>query len=390
MAMEKKLLAINIGSASKKYALYYNGAEILGLHLEKESDKIAATAKSKGKTSGEMGVSQADYDNAAGFFIELAKKQNLISDKSEIEKIGIRVVAPGKYFTENKIISGEYLAKLESAKEQAPLHINPTLEEIRKILKVIPEAKLYGVSDSVFYKDMPFQAKLYGLSSDIAEKLEIYRYGYHGISMQSVMSKTEKILGSIPSRTIICHLGSGSSITAVKDGKAADTSMGFTPLEGLPMGTRVGNIDAGAVIYLAKKSGMNLEELESYFNNECGLLGLSGKSQFVKELIDLDKAGDEKSKMALDLFVYGVKKLIGAYAAILNGLDLIIFTATVGQRSSFMRDKICSGLETLGITLDNDKNRGIENEGEIGSGQVKIMVITTDEMNEIAQEVAGL
>ena len=390
MAMEKKLLAINIGSASKKYALYYNGAEILGLHLEKESDKIAATAKSKGKTSGEMGVSQADYDNAAGFFIELAKKQNLISDKSEIEKIGIRVVAPGKYFTENKIISGEYLAKLESAKEQAPLHINPTLEEIRKILKVIPEAKLYGVSDSVFYKDMPFQAKLYGLSSDIAEKLEIYRYGYHGISMQSVISKTEKILGNIPSRTIICHLGSGSSITAVKDGKAVDTSMGFTPLEGLPMGTRVGNIDAGAVLYLAKKSGMNLEELESYFNNECGLLGLSGKSQFVKELIDLDKAGDEKSKMALDLFVYGVKKLIGAYAAILNGLDLIIFTATVGQRSSFMRDKICSGLETLGITLDNDKNRGIENEGEIGSGQVKIMVITTDEMNEIAQEVAGL
>ena len=166
--------------------------------------------------------------------------------------------------------------------------------------------------------------------------------------------------------------------------------MGFTPLEGLPMGTRVGNIDAGAVIYLAKKSGMNLEELEAYFNNKCGLLGLSGKSQFVKELIDLDKAGDEKSKMALDLFVYGVKKLIGAYAAILNGLDLIIFTATVGQRSSFMRDKICSGLETLGITLDNDKNRGIENEGEIGSGQVKIMVITTDEMNEIAQEVAGL
>ena len=390
MAMEKKLLAINIGSASKKYALYYNGAEILGLHLEKESDKIAATAKSKGKTSGEMGVSQADYDNAAGFFIELAKKQNLISDKSEIEKIGIRVVAPGKYFTENKIISGEYLAKLESAKEQAPLHINPTLEEIRKILKVIPEAKLYGVSDSVFYKDMPFQAKLYGLSSDIAEKLEIYRYGYHGISMQSVISKTEKILGNIPSRTIICHLGSGSSITAVKDGKAVDTSMGFTPLEGLPMGTRVGNIDAGAVLYLAKKSGMNLEELESYFNNECGLLGLSGKSQFVKELIDLDKAGDEKSKMALDLFVYGVKKLIGAYAAILNGLDFIIFTATVGQRSSFMRDKICSGLETLGITLDGDKNKGVNNEGEISSGRVKIMVIATDEMSEIAKEVAGL
>jgi len=208
--------------------------------------------------------------------------------------------------------------------------------------------------------------------------------------MSSVLRKFKEQM-TLPGKIIICHLGSGSTITAVKDGKSFDTSMGFTPLEGMVMGTRIGTIDAGAVLYLLEKSGMSPLELEEFFNKKCGLLGLSGKTNDVRELIELEKKGDEGAKLALDSFAIQVKKYIGAYSAEMGGLDALIFTATIGERSWIMRDRICAGLENMGIVLDEAINKEtvskpgfIHQEGS----KVKIAVTPTDEMGEIAQETS--
>jgi acetate kinase len=199
--------------------------------------------------------------------------------------------------------------------------------------------------------------------------------------------------GNLPEKIIICHLGGGSSIAAIKNGQSIDTSMGFTPLEGVVMANRAGDIDAGAVIYLSKKLGYKPEEMENYLNTQCGLSGLSGKSNDVKELLEIEKNGDENAKLALEVMVYKIKKYIGAYFAALNGADVLVFSATIGERSAIMRSRICAELENLGIVLDDEKNnKTISMDGFIGKdgAPVKIAVITTDEMGQMAKEVAEI
>lgn len=381
--MEKKFLVVNSGSASKKYSFYSGEQELWRAHFEKDGKGFMANVVEAGKPY-QTKVSKTDFENPAHF---------LRAYLGEADVVGVRIVAPGKYFLENRKIDAGFLKKLEEAKEQAPLHVGSVLAEIKQIRKVLPKAKLIAVSDSVFYSGMPVSARLYSLPAKIAEKFGIYRYGYHGISVHSVVDKIKKTLGSVPARTIICHLGSGSTIAALKGGKPFDTSMGFTPLEGLPMGTRIGNIDAGAVIYLAKKLKKSPDELGEFFNRECGLLGLSGKTNDVRELLELEKKGDAKAAQALEIFVYGIKKLIGAYAAAMGGLDLIVFTATIGERSFIMRRRICSGLESLGLLLDANKNDAtISRDGFISTShsRVKIAVIPTDELKEIYRQTKAL
>jgi acetate kinase len=238
---------------------------------------------------------------------------------------------------------------------------------------------------------MPDRARFYAISKETAEK-GIVRYGYHGISFASLISKMTAV-GKVPERIIICHLGSGSSIGAFLGGKSIDTSMGFTPLEGIPMATRVGDIDPGAVIYLMKKFGFGPNELEEYLNTHCGLLGLSGKSDDLRTLIDLEKAGDKKAALAIDVLVYKIKKYIGAYTAALNGLDTLVFSGTIGERSFFLRSRICRDMENLGIILDDERNNNtVSRDGFIqsASSKVKIAVMITDEMGEIAGEAAQI
>ncbi|MDP1719316.1 MAG: acetate/propionate family kinase, partial [bacterium] len=370
---------VNTGSASKKFALYEAGRESWRIHIEKENGGFVCTVVELEKIE-KTKISKEDFDQSAHFL-----RERLVG----IPMAGVRVVAPGKYFLENRKIDNGFLKKLEAAKEQAPLHVAPALAVIGQLRKVAPKMKLFAISDSAFYADMPANAKLYSLPSKVAEKFGIYRYGYHGISVSSIVVKIKKILGSVPMRTVVCHLGSGSSVLAVKGGKAFDASMGFTPLEGLPMGTRIGNIDAGAVIYLAKKLKKSPDELGEFFNRECGLLGLSGKTNDVRELLELEKKGDAKAAQALESFVYGVKKLIGAYAAAMGGLDLLVFTATIGERSFMMRRRICAGMESLGILLDANKNDAtVSRDGFINTShsRVKIAVIPTDEFSEIYRQ----
>ena len=213
--------------------------------------------------------------------------------------------------------------------------------------------------------------------------------------MQSVLRKLNKSLGDIPKNIIICHLGSGSSITAIKDGKAFDTSMGFTPLEGLVMATRTGDIDPGVLIYLMKTKGWNVDQLNEFLNKKCGLLGLSGKSDDIRELLNLEEKRDEQAKLALDLWAYRIKKYIGSYILALGGLDILIFTATVGERSWIMRQRILKDLEGLGFVIDDEKNKKItesNGEGEIqkDGSQIKILVVKTDEMEEIFEQLVNI
>jgi len=390
--MEKKYLIVNPGSASRKYAVYLDGIEIFRTHFERENGGFVV-AKKNADHEEKIKISEREFDESAEKTLAFLIADGIIADKNEISAVGFRIVASGDYFIKTKLIDGEYVKKLTEVQEMAPLHISAALSEIQKFTALIRGVPFVGVSDSAFHATIPEKARLYALPIEITRELGIYRFGYHGISVQSVLRTARELIGKIPSRIIVCHLGSGSSITAVKDGKCLDTSMGFTPLEGVVMGTRPGDVDAGALIYLAKKLNLSPGELDEFLNHKCGLFGLSGKTNDVRELIALSEKGDENAKLALEIFVYRVQKYIGAYFAALGGLDLLVFTAAIGERSAIIRDLICQGLGALGVKIDGEKNsRMVEKDGfiETGESTVKIAVIKTDEMAEIAREMINL
>lgn len=389
----KKYLIVNLGSASKKYSLYEDEREVFRAHIEKEDSDFVVT-ESVGDVRDKSKISQEEYEHGGERLLDVLVSKNIIKDTGEIAALGFRVVAPGEYFVKVRTIDAEYREKLKEAYEIAPLHIEAVSKGIEEFVNLLPSTPMIGVSDSAFHATIPEMARLYALPIEDSRKYGLYRYGYHGISVASVLNTVKEMLGDLPSRVIVCHLGSGSSITAVKDGKSIDTSMGFTPLEGVVMATRSGDIDSGALLYLGKKLNLSFDGLDEYLNHKCGLLGLSGKEGGVRELIELEKQGDQNAKMALAVWVYRVKKYIGAYTAVLGGLDLLIFTATIGERSFVMRERICEGLENLGIAIDKEKNNQL-NGGksgfiENGTLPVKVSVITTDEMKQIAREISKI
>lgn len=404
-----KILIINTGSASKKYSIYEGEKKIYNAHFEMEpSDE---TGKGGGYVVTEVftdvdgkeekiktPISGRVFERAQVRLLDSIIEKKIVLSKKDIGSIGIRIVAPGEYFLQNRIIDKEYLKMAKKALEKVPLHLGPALEEIKMAEKVfgLPgqgNVKIYGVSDSVFHKNLPDKAKFYAIPIEDSRRLGLQKFGYHGISLQSVISQTEKKLGHLPSKTIICHLGGGASVTAVKDGVSIETSMGFTPLDGLVMATRVGEIDPGAVVYLADKLWMGTKKLEEYFNNKCGLLGLSQKSSDVRDLLKYEAEGDQDSKLALEIYANRLKKYIGAAAAVLGGVDLLIFAGTVGERSFIMRGRICDGLQFLGLELDmdiNNKSEGVEVEISKSGSKAKILVMKTDEMEEIAKAVLAM
>ncbi|MBI3633137.1 MAG: acetate kinase [Candidatus Vogelbacteria bacterium] len=323
-----KVLIVNTGSDSHKYAIYEDGQEFARAHFEKSDDGFVATVFASGLKK-QILLTAEQYSESFKHFLFLLKSENIITNLGEVGVIGCRVVAPGEFFWTHSDIDDDYLSRLRSVEKQAPLHITPIIIEIEEIKATLPGVRLVGVSDSEFHKDMPQVARLYSLPREDRENLSIYRYGYHGISVSSTVRKIGVFIGEVPARVIVCHLGGGCSVTAIKDGRSIDTSMGFTPLEGLAMGSRIGNIDSGAALFLGQSRGMSYSELETYFNTKCGLLGLSGKTKDVRELIELEKSGDQGAKLALASFAYGVRKYIGSYMAALGGLDLLVFTATI-------------------------------------------------------------
>lgn len=374
------ILTANIGSASKKYALFRDAKKILSAHFEREGKNLVVTWNNDGTLLKES-VSPEQYEQAARLVLEHGKRHGALS------AIGIRVVAPGIYFQKHQRITDEYIARLEKAQEFASLHITSTLAEIKELKKLFPTTPITAASDSAFHATLPEVAATYALPRAYTEQFELRRFGYHGLSLVGVVEKLKADDGSMPEKVIVCHLGSGSSITALKNGQSIETSMGFSPLEGLVMSTRSGSIDPAVTLLLAEKSGLTPRELERKLNSESGLLAVGGSSD-IRELLKMEKKGDTAARLALDLFAHRVRHYIGAYAAALGGVDAVVFTGTIGERSAVMRERIVEGLDFLKIKIATRTNNKLLGEGEGAihkpTAKVALYVFKTNEESVIA------
>lgn len=322
-------------------------------------------------------------------------ERGVISNYSQIDVVGHRLVHGGEKFTGSVVITDEVIEAMRECNDLAPLHNPANIIGVEACRELMPDTLMVGVFDTAFNQTMEPKAFLYGLPYRFYEKHKIRRYGFHGISHKYVSRRAAEFMGLMPDRvkTIVCHLGNGASICAVKYGRVVDNSMGFTPLEGLVMGTRCGDVDAGALEYLSKKENLDFPQIMNILNQESGVLGISKNlSSDFRELKDAEIKYNDTAALAREIFAYRVAKYIGSYAAAMNGVDNIVFTAGVGENDSDIREEICSYLEFLGITIDEVKNR---EQGEAfrisdGASKINVLVIKTNEELEIAREAAEL
>lgn len=389
------ILVINCGSSSIKYQLIHQKKkEVLAKGLLEEIGKAnsSQTHYIKGKTIKRK-ERVANYKDGLKKILELLldKKEGPIKSISEISAVGHRVVHGGENFFQSTLIDDEVIEVIKSNISLAPLHNPPNLAGIEASRNLLPEVPQVAVFDTAFHRTLPPKAFLYALPYRYYEKYKIRKYGFHGTSYNYVTKKVAKLL-KIPLKElkiIICHLGNGCSISAIDKGESIDTSMGFTPLEGLMMGTRCGDIDAEALLFLMEKENFTISQIDNIVNKQSGLLGISGISNDVREIERKAQEGNKRAKLALEMFTYRIKKYIGAYSAALGGLDVLVFTAGIGENEAYIREKVCEGLMFLGIHLDKKRNkepgkssRFISNE----SSPVKVLVIPTNEEQMIAEE----
>ena len=321
-------------------------------------------------------------------------RNGVIASMKEIDAVGHRVVHGGEKFAQSVVITDEVMQAIEECNPLAPLHNPANIIGIKACQALMPGVPMVAVFDTAFHQTMPPVAYTYALPYEYYEKDKVRRYGFHGTSHKYVAQRAADMLGKPASelKLISCHLGNGSSVTAISGGKSVDTSMGFTPLAGLPMGTRSGDIDAGILEYLMKKHGMDIAEILTVLNKKSGVYGVSGISSDFRDLENAFAEGNVRAGLAVDLFNYGVKKLIGAYAAAMGGVDAIIFTAGVGENSASQRMAIASGLEFMGVVMDEDANkvRGEERVISAADSKVKVLLIPTNEELMIAMDTASL
>jgi acetate kinase len=384
------VLVANPGSASRKYALFDAGNERAQLHFEWLNDKVICTLSIGGEVQSVV-VDVEVLEYTTGQVGGILKMYDLLGEDEEITRIGLRVVAPGAYFLEDHEITDDFIQRLEAAEQQAPLHIAATLTELRALRQEFSSATIVGVSDSNFHITKPDYAWNYGISLELADQFDIKRFGYHGISATSVVAALHQ-RRPIPSRLIICHLGSGASVTAVHRGKSADTTMGYSPLEGVIMSTRSGSIDFAAARTIKNVSGFTDESLEEYLNTQSGLLGLGGSGD-IRELLRREQEGDNQARLALATYVHSVQKSIGQMTAVLGGVDALVFTGTVGERSAAIRSRVATKLHYLGLVLDEAANVTCDSPTEptdIGHKSSRpIYVVATREDVEIARRAAA-
>lgn len=387
MGVATLVLVVNPGSASRKYALYANGRLRAQLHFEHVHDHVVCTFTTP-KQSIEVPTELADVSGAAEHVIPLLTEHGALGRDETVFRIGLRIVAPGMYFLDDHLVDDEVVAKLKHAQDRAPLHISATLSELHKLRAHFPDTPIIGVSDSTFHKTKPDEAWNYGIRLQDADHFDIKRFGYHGISVSAAVRILQSV-HKLPKRLLVCHIGSGISVTAVLDGKSFDNTMGFSPLEGVVMGTRSGNIDPSALIVLKDVLHMDELQAETYLNTQCGLLGLSGISADVRDLLDAEAAGSHEAYLALATYVYALRKAIGQMAAALGGIDALVFTGTVGERSAIIRNRLMKPLEFLGLQLDTRVNKQCTNPSttvRISKPDVSlpIYVVPTDEAAAIA------
>lgn len=384
------ILIANPGSASRKYALFDGDKERAGLHFEWFQNKVVCTLLHNGEHH-QVPAHMHDLGSAASQLEDILKTHEVLKDDEKIDRIGLRIVAPGTYFLEDRVIDDDFVAQLEKTKSRAPIHIAATLEELYVLREKFSDTPIVGVSDSAFHITKPDYAWNYGISLEDADRFEIKRFGYHGISVASVVSQLSAA-EKLPPKIIVCHLGSGASVTALHGGKSVDNSMGYSPLEGIVMSTRSGSIDPTAVRALKEADQLDDDAVENYLNNHSGLLGLGGSSD-IRELLIREKNGDNLARLALATYVYSVQKAVGQMAAALGGVDALVFTGTVGERSFAIRERIIQRLRYLDFIIDENANQACtEPQKIIPIGYLAhskpIFVIPAEESNEMARRTA--
>ena len=391
-----KILVLNCGSSSVKYKLLdmvtnevlgAGGVEKIGMkgsflkHIRRDGKKVVL--------KGEILEHQLAVEYILG--ILTSEKHGAIKSLEEINAVGHRVVHGGEEFNSSVLITDEVIKKIVECIDIAPLHNPPNLAGIKAISELLPTVPQVAVFDTAFHQTMPEYAYMYGIPYSLYKKYGIRRYGFHGTSHRYVSKRACEFLGLDYNHTkmITAHIGNGASLTAIENGKSVDTSMGFTPIEGLMMGTRSGDVDLGVVTFLMEKEMIGSASVSTLFNKHSGVLGISGISSDMRDIETAVANGNERAKLAVDMYEYRIKKYMGSYAAALGGVDVIVFTGGVGENMTEMRENVCSGLGFMGVKIDkaiNTKSHGVEVLISTPDSKVKVVVIPTDEEYMIASD----
>jgi len=394
-----KILVINCGSSSLKYQLIdMKNEEVIAKGLAERIGIEGSVLKHQPKNSDKITIERPmpTHKEALLTLVEALTDKNygVIKDMGEISAVGHRVAHGGEKFAYSVMLDEDVINSLRGYIEIAPLHNPPNIMGIEACRHIMPDVPMVAVFDTAFHQTMPKEAYIYALPYEYYEKYKIRRYGFHGTSHKYVSERAAAMLGKPVSelKLITCHLGNGSSIAAVKYGKSVDTSMGFTPLEGLAMGTRCGDLDPAIIKYISDKETISVAQIDGILNKKSGVLGISGVSSDFRDIEAAALEGNERAKLALKVFVYRVKKYIGAYAAAMNGIDAVVFTAGLGENSAETRSKICNDMSYLGIELDDEKNnvRGMEADLSKDGSKAKVLLVPTNEELMIARDTMRL
>lgn len=395
-----KILVINAGSSSLKYQLFdMDSGEVTAKGLcERIGVDGRVTHKRPGKENYVLEKALPDHETALSTVLSLItdKELGVIKDISEIDAVGHRIAHGGEKLRSSSLIGEKELEYLHSIAEINPLHGPPAIKGIEACRKILPDIPQVGVFDTAFYGTLPEYAYIYPLPYEYYEKYKVRRYGFHGTSHRYVTAEAAKMIGKPLSelKVITCHLGNGSSVTATKYGNAVWTSMGFTPQDGIMMGTRTGAIDPTVLTYIMKKEGLSAEEAEDMINRKSGLYGVSGVSSDCREVMQAEKNGDARSHLAVEMLVDSVKKAIGSSLAEMNGADVLVFTAGIGENDAEIRSRICKDMDFFGIKIDEEANvtakRGTEQDITSADGKMRVLIIPTDEEYMIAKDTQNL
>lgn len=379
-------LAINPGSSTKKYAFYRNEKEVFSVRFEHVEHGFGKCVSIDGVQQSCEALTGVAYDRGLYECIDVALRAGVITHIKDIARVGIRVVAPHRALAVHAVVNDRYMHILESLKSVAPLHVPFILEELRIVREVLPHVPVVGVSDSAFHTTMSSCASHYSIAEEESEYAHLYRYGYHGLSVASVVRTLTERVGSLPERMLVVHAGSGASVTAVQNGKSVDTTMGFAPASGLIMSSRGGDIDASALLHIMRTKQYSIEEGAEFLNTRTGLMGLCGTND-LRIVLDRARRGDRHARRAEEAYVYHIHKALGALGGLLGGIDALVLTATVNERNPYVRSRIARGCAHFGVEIDEELNDALPLQGGCISkdhARVAVWVIPTEEMREIA------
>lgn len=398
-----KILVLNCGSSSIKYQLIEMKSEeetdllAKGLVERIGLDRADLTHQAKGKDKLKVSKPVADHAGGIDWVLEylVHPQHGVIKDVAEIGAVGHRVAHGGEKFKESVLVNAGVMADLEACVPLAPLHNPANLKGITSMQALLPNVPQCAVFDTSFHQTMPDYAYMYGIPYEYYEKKRMRRYGFHGTSHRFVAQKACRMTGVDinKARIISCHLGNGASIAAVQNGKSVDTSMGYTPVEGLLMGTRTGDLDLGVVLTIMQDEHLTPDQATALFNKKSGMQGISGVSSDMRDLWAAAESGNDRARLALDMFIYRVKKYVGAYAAAMGGADIILFTGGIGENDYQVRARVCEGLEFMGVSIDKKVNDGLRGEDKVLStpdSKVKVLLVSTDEEKVIATDTYRL